>query len=75
MSIFLYRRERLVAVKTVNKPGDNVIARRIPSAGVSVSKTIAADVGADLKQFADLAGVGGLLSRANGAPHFSSAPS
>lgn len=56
-SVFLYRGERLIAVESVNKPSDHMIARRILSAGLSVPKSIAADTGADLKQFAGSAAV------------------
>lgn len=51
-SVFLYRTERLIAVESVNKPSDHVLARRILSVGLSVPKSVAADTGADLKQFA-----------------------
>lgn len=54
-SIFLYRGERLIAVESVNKPSDHMVARRLLSAGLSVPKSMAADTGADLKKFADAA--------------------
>lgn len=51
-SVFLYRGERLIAIESVNKPSDHVVGRRILSTGLSVPKAMAADTGADLKQFA-----------------------
>ncbi|WP_234685925.1 NAD(P)/FAD-dependent oxidoreductase [Bradyrhizobium monzae] len=54
-SIFLYKGERLIAVESVNKPSDHMVARRLLSVGLSVPKSMAADTGADLKQFAGAA--------------------
>lgn len=51
-SIFLYRGERLIAVESVNKPSEHLVARRILSAGNAVPKSIASDTNTDLKQFA-----------------------
>ena len=51
-SVFRYRGERLVAVESVNRAGDHMIARRILGAGRMLSPSQAADPDFDLKAFA-----------------------
>lgn len=58
-SVFLYRGEQLIAVESVNKPSDHMVARRILSAGISLPKSMAADADADLKELANAAMVCG----------------
>jgi 3-phenylpropionate/trans-cinnamate dioxygenase ferredoxin reductase subunit len=48
-SVFVYRAGRLIAVESVNSPGDHMVARRILSARQSIPKDVAADLSADLK--------------------------
>lgn len=49
LSVFVYRRERLIAVESLNSPADHMAARRLLAAGVTVPKEAAADPATDLK--------------------------
>lgn len=51
-SVFLYRAGRLVAVESVNRAADHMLARRLLAAGRHVPPTLAADASADLKGLA-----------------------
>lgn len=51
-SAFVYRGEKLLAVESVNRPADHMIARRLLAAGLSPSPDEAADEGVDLKALA-----------------------
>jgi len=51
-SVFLYRQGRLVAVESVNAPGDHMAARRIIERGVPVPPEAATDLSTDLKALA-----------------------
>lgn len=51
-SVFLYRAGRLVAVESVNRAADHMLARRLLAAGRSVPPALAADPSADLKALA-----------------------
>jgi NADPH-dependent 2,4-dienoyl-CoA reductase/sulfur reductase-like enzyme len=48
-SVFLYRNGRLIAVDSVNKPGDQLVARNLIARSVSPSPAQAADLSFDLK--------------------------
>ena len=48
-SVFHYRQERLVAVDSINRPGDQMAARRLIAAGISPSPGQAADNSFDIK--------------------------
>lgn len=48
-SVFMYRQKRLIAVDSVNRPGEQLIARKLIGAGVSPSPAQAADLSFDLK--------------------------
>jgi 3-phenylpropionate/trans-cinnamate dioxygenase ferredoxin reductase subunit len=48
-SVFHYRQERLVAVDSINRPGDQMAARRLIAAGISPSAGQAADNSFDIK--------------------------
>lgn len=48
-SVFRYRDARLVAVDSINRPGDQMIARRLIGAGRSPTREQAADIAFDLK--------------------------
>lgn len=48
-SVFVYRSNRLIAVDSVNRPGEQLIARKLIGAGVSPSPAQAADLSFDLK--------------------------
>ena len=48
-SVFLYRDGKLIAVDSVNRPADQLIARALIAAGVSPSPAQAADLSFDLK--------------------------
>ncbi|WLB56580.1 NAD(P)/FAD-dependent oxidoreductase [Bradyrhizobium sp. 521_C7_N1_3] len=48
-SVFHYRRERLVAVDSINKSGDQMAARRLIAAGISPTPQQAADGAFDIK--------------------------
>jgi 3-phenylpropionate/trans-cinnamate dioxygenase ferredoxin reductase subunit len=48
-SVFHYRQERLVAVDSINRPGDQMGARRLIAAGISPTPTQAGDSSFDLK--------------------------
>ncbi|MGY4501385.1 3-phenylpropionate/trans-cinnamate dioxygenase ferredoxin reductase subunit [Bradyrhizobium sp. GM24.11] len=47
-SVFLYKGEQLMAVESVNKPADHMVARRLLSTGRSPPKRVAADPGTSL---------------------------
>ncbi|MEH2471566.1 3-phenylpropionate/trans-cinnamate dioxygenase ferredoxin reductase subunit [Nitrobacteraceae bacterium AZCC 2161] len=49
-SIFYYRGTRLMAVDSINRPGDQMIARRLIAASLSPSLEQAADLSFDLKK-------------------------
>lgn len=49
LTAFLYRGERLMAVETINTPGDHMAARKILERGGTVAAEVAADPGAELK--------------------------
>jgi 3-phenylpropionate/trans-cinnamate dioxygenase ferredoxin reductase subunit len=51
-SVFLYRAGRLVAVESVNRAADHMLARRLLAAGRSVPPALASDLSADLKGLA-----------------------
>ncbi len=51
-SVFLYRNDRLVAVDSVNRPGDQLIARKLIASAVSPSPAQAEDLSFDLKTLA-----------------------
>ncbi|QOZ10768.1 NAD(P)/FAD-dependent oxidoreductase [Bradyrhizobium sp. CCBAU 51765] len=58
-SVFYYRQGRLVAVDSVNRPGEQMAARRLIAAGISPAPEQAADASFDLKSLvtaADKAG-------------------
>jgi 3-phenylpropionate/trans-cinnamate dioxygenase ferredoxin reductase component len=48
-SVFHYRQERLIAVDSINRPGDQMAARRLIAAGISLSPEQAADSSFDIK--------------------------
>ena len=48
-SVFYYRRSRLIAVESVNRPGDQIIARRLIAGSISPSPEQAADLSFDFK--------------------------
>jgi 3-phenylpropionate/trans-cinnamate dioxygenase ferredoxin reductase subunit len=48
-SVFHYRQERLLAVDSVNRPGDQMVARRLIAAGISPSPGQAGDSSFDIK--------------------------
>jgi 3-phenylpropionate/trans-cinnamate dioxygenase ferredoxin reductase subunit len=48
-SVFHYRQERLVAVDSINRPGDQMAARRLIAAGISPSPEQAGDSSFDVK--------------------------
>ena len=49
-SVFYYRGTRLMAVDSINRPGDQMIARRLIAASLSPTPEQAADLGFDLKK-------------------------
>ena len=51
-SVFLYRGDRLLAVESVNSPGDHLVARKLIEKGVPVPPDVAARPDADLKALA-----------------------
>ena len=51
-SVFRFRDERLVAVESINRAGDHMVARRILGLGRSLTPMQAADAAFDLKAFA-----------------------
>lgn len=53
LSAFLYCGDRLVAVETINAPGDHMAARRLIESGVAVPATVAGDPGSNLKALLD----------------------
>lgn len=50
-SVFYYRDGKLTAVDSINKPGDQMIARRLITASLSPTPAQAADLAFDLKKF------------------------
>jgi 3-phenylpropionate/trans-cinnamate dioxygenase ferredoxin reductase subunit len=48
-SVFHYRQERLIAVDSINRPGDQMAARRLIAAGISPTPEQAADGSFDVK--------------------------
>ena len=57
-SAFVYRGDKLVAVESVNRPADHMIARRLLAGGLSPSPDEAADESFDLKALAGTPGRG-----------------
>lgn len=51
-SVFYFKQGRLLAVDSVNRPGDHVTARKILAAGTSLTPELAADETVDLKRLA-----------------------
>ncbi|MFZ0820987.1 MAG: FAD-dependent oxidoreductase [Candidatus Acidiferrales bacterium] len=51
-SIFYFRREKLIAIDSINRPLDHMIGRRLIAAGSPVTPELAADENADLKKLA-----------------------
>ncbi len=51
-SVFRFREDRLVAVESVNRAGDHMIARRLIAADIPLTPAQAADPGLDLKALA-----------------------
>lgn len=49
-SVFYYRDNKLTAVDSINRPGDQMIARRLITAGMSPTPEQAADMSFDLKK-------------------------
>jgi 3-phenylpropionate/trans-cinnamate dioxygenase ferredoxin reductase component len=49
-SVFYYRGEKLMAVDSINRPGDQMIARRLIAAALSPTPAQAADLSFDLKK-------------------------
>jgi 3-phenylpropionate/trans-cinnamate dioxygenase ferredoxin reductase subunit len=47
--VFNYRQGKLVAVDSINHPGDQIVARRLIAAGISPTPEQAADSSCDLK--------------------------
>jgi 3-phenylpropionate/trans-cinnamate dioxygenase ferredoxin reductase subunit len=50
-SVFYYRDGKLTAVDSINRPGDQMIARRLITASLSPTPEQAADLSFDLKKF------------------------
>jgi 3-phenylpropionate/trans-cinnamate dioxygenase ferredoxin reductase subunit len=48
-SVFRYRQARLVAVDSINQPGDQMVARRLIAAGISPSREQARDGSFDIR--------------------------
>ena len=48
-SVFYYAGERLLAVDSINRPAEHMVARRLLLAGTKIAKHSAADVAVDLK--------------------------
>ncbi len=48
-SVFYFRAGRLVAIDSVNRPGDHVLGRKLIAGGVAITAEQAADVSVDLK--------------------------
>jgi 3-phenylpropionate/trans-cinnamate dioxygenase ferredoxin reductase subunit len=51
-SVFLFRGDRLIAIDSVNRPGDQLIGRRLIASGAAITPEQAADVAFDLKSLA-----------------------
>jgi 3-phenylpropionate/trans-cinnamate dioxygenase ferredoxin reductase subunit len=49
-SFFYFRGERLLAVESINKPGDHMLGRKLLAAGAKLSQREVEDTGYDLKQ-------------------------
>jgi 3-phenylpropionate/trans-cinnamate dioxygenase ferredoxin reductase subunit len=52
-SVFLFRAGRLVAIDSVNRPGDQLIGRRLIAAGAAIAPEQAEDLAFDLKALAN----------------------
>ena len=50
-SVFIYRAGQLIAVESVNSPGDHMVARRLLAAGRSLDLDVASNLSIDLKTF------------------------
>jgi 3-phenylpropionate/trans-cinnamate dioxygenase ferredoxin reductase subunit len=50
--VFLFRAGRLVAIDSVNRPGDQLIGRRLIASGAAITPDQAADLAFDLKSLA-----------------------
>jgi 3-phenylpropionate/trans-cinnamate dioxygenase ferredoxin reductase subunit len=48
-SLFYYRDEKLIAVDSVNRPGEHLLARRLLDAGISPDMAQVADPASDLR--------------------------
>ncbi len=48
-SLFYYRGEKLIAVDSVNRPGEHLLARKLLDAGISPDKAQVADAAGDLR--------------------------
>ena len=48
-SLFHYRGEKLIAVDSVNRPGEHLLARRLLDAGISPDKAQVGDPASDLR--------------------------
>ncbi len=48
-SVFCFRQRRLLAVETLNRPAEHMLARKLLSSGAAVSPEMAADAGFDLR--------------------------
>ncbi len=51
-SVFYFRREKLIAIDSVNRPLDHMLGRKLIAAGAPVTPELAADENADLKKIA-----------------------
>ena len=49
-SVFQFDGERLLAVESVNAPGDHMVARRLIAQGIRISPAVAADPATDIKR-------------------------
>ncbi|WP_407158282.1 NAD(P)/FAD-dependent oxidoreductase [Bradyrhizobium sp. STM 3557] len=50
-SVFHYRQDKLVAVDSINNPGDQMLARRLIAAGISPEPDQVKDISCDLRSF------------------------
>jgi 3-phenylpropionate/trans-cinnamate dioxygenase ferredoxin reductase subunit len=48
-SVFYFKDNRLIAVDSINRPGEHIVARKLLAAGISPSPEQAADLSVDLK--------------------------
>ncbi len=51
-SVFYFKQERLVAIDSINRPGDHVVGRKLIANGTTVTPEQAADLSVDLKALA-----------------------